>query len=269
MLSTFEFVILGLATGAITGITGASGVLVVVPILTTILDLPFKTVLGTSLLVDVIASLAVTYAYARTAHVDAKKAVWILLGALLGAQAGSFFVAGVSKILIALVLSLCMAFFGAMMWRNGATRGEPKMLALPERLALHLRRPLPMALIGVLVGLATGVFGAGGGLTIFIALYSLLRLPLKTAVGTSTFVMLLTALSGVAGYARYGRLDLETGIIIGLAAAVGGAFSSILANRVRDAILARLISAFFIILSIVMFVLKVAIPLNEQFRALS
>ena len=129
-----------------------------------------------------------------------------------------------------------------------------------EKYADYLRTPLGMLVAGLLIGLATGIFGAGGGLTIFIFLYSFLKFPIKKAIGTSSFIMLLTALSGVVGYAENSNLDMKLGLIIGISAAVGGAFSSIFANKMNEEFLARLIGIFFILLALMMFVLKVAIP---------
>ena len=261
MISTIGLIILGLVTGVITGVTGASGVLVIVPILATITDMPLHAVLGTSLLVDILASIFVSYTYARNKHVDIKKAVWLLVGALIGAQAGSFFAVGFSKLFIIIAIAAGMLFFGISMWRSGVTQRTPRFITLAEHHAAYLRTPAVMVILGILIGLATGIFGAGGGLAIFIILFSFLRLPIKTAVGTSTFVMLLTALSGVAGYVQYNNLNLETGLIIGAAAALGGTFSSSIANRIRDDILARLIGAFFVLLALAMLALKVAMPL--------
>lgn len=260
---SLTFILIGLLTGAITGITGASGVLVIVPILTMFTDLPLHAILGTSLLVDVIASIAVSYAYMRNKHVEAGKALWLLVGALIGAQAGSFFVLGFSKLFIIIVLAVCMLFFGINMLRSGVSKKIPKFITIPENYAIYLRKPLPMIILGLFVGFATGVFGAGGGITIFIILFSLLRLPIKTAVGTSTFVMLVTALSGVIGYMEYNGLNLQTGLIMGVAAAIGGAISARFANHIEDHILARWIGGFFIFLSAVMIVLKAVMPMTQ------
>lgn len=261
MSLTFQLIILGLFTGAITGMTGASGVMMVVPILTTFFDHPLRAVLGTSLLVDVIASVSVAVMFWRNKHVDFKSGVWLLVGSLLGAQLGSFFVISVSRLIIFIALALGMIFFGVTMWRTGVLHHKPKVISLPLRLLKYLQTPLGLILIGVLIGLSTGIFGAGGGVVIFIVLFSVLQLPVKTAIGTSTFIMFLTALSGVVGYIEYGNLDLRTGLIIGIAAAIGGIFSSVIANRIRDDILAKFIGAFFIFLALVMFLLKVLLPL--------
>jgi hypothetical protein len=268
MILTFELIILGLLTGVITGITGASGVLIVVPILSTLFDIPLPIVLGTSLLVDVVVSAAVSVSYGRNRHIDYKTGVYILVGSLIGAQIGSFFVVSVSKILINAVLAACMVFFGVNMWRSGVTKRPPRMIALPENLAEKIRHPLPMSLFGLLVGLSTGIFGAGGGLIIFIILYSILREPLKESVGTSVFIMLLTALSGAFGYFWYGNMDIEMGLTIGIFAAIGGFFSSVVANRIREDILARFIAVFFLLLASVMLSLRVFAPLYEIYYQL-
>ena len=262
------FILLGLFVGIITGITGASGVLVMVPIFSTFFDIPLPVVLGTSLLVDVIASASVSYAYARAKNLDIRGTVWILVGSLMGAQIGSFFVVSVSRAFIMLVLAICMIFFGVKMWKNGRPKSENKKLGLEvsDKFSKYLQTPVGMLICGLVIGLTTGIFGAGGGLTVFIILYTFLKFPIKKAVGTSSFIMLVTALSGVVGYFENDILDLKLGLIIGLSAAVGGALSSIFANRIKEEILARFIGAFFVFFALLMFVLKVLFPfLNISF----
>ena len=260
-MQTFGLVILGLFVGGVTGVTGASGVLILVPILSTFFDLPLPIILGTSLLVDVIASMSVSYAYARAKNLDIKGTVWILVGALFGAQVGSYFVVSFSKVLIMAVLSFCMIFFGYKMWQSGHAKTKHKKIVLSENLSVYLRNPLGMVIAGLVIGLTTGIFGAGGGLTIFIILYSFLKFPLKKAIGTSSFLMLLTALSGVVGYSENGNLNMSLGLIIGISAAIGGALSSVYANKINEEFLARLIGIFFVLMACIMFVLKVLFPI--------
>ena len=261
MFSIFEFILLGLFVGGITGITGASGVLIIVPVLTTFFDMPLPVILGTSLLVDVIASIAVSVAYARNKNLDIKGSLWILIGSLLGAQIGSIFVVSISKIFIMVVLSICMIFFGTKMLVNGLRKSKHNFIILPDYLSLKLKAPLGMILIGLVIGVITGIFGAGGGLVIFIILYSLLRFPIKMAIGTSTFIMLLTALSGTVGYASNNNLNISLGLIIGVSAAVGGALSSLFVNRINEETLSKLIGFFFIFMALIMLILKVVFPL--------
>jgi len=159
------------------------------------------------------------------------------------------------------VISLAMVFFGFKMWKNGSLENKKNPLVLPEKISVYFRTPFGMLASGLVIGLLTGIFGAGGGLSIFIILYSFLDFPLKTAVGTSSFIMCLTAFSGVMGYAEHGNLDLYLGIVLGVSAAVGGVLSSLFVNKINDRILARIIGGVFIFFAIVMLVLKVILPL--------
>lgn len=258
---TTELILLGLFVGVVTGLTGASGVLLLVPILSTFFDIPLPIILGTSLLVDVIACLPISYTYARAKNLDILGTVWLIVGALMGAQIGSFFVISISKTFIMAVLALGMVFFGIKMWQSGFSQDRHFSINISGHLSKHLKTPIGMILSGLVIGLTTGIFGAGGGLTIFVILYSFLNFPLKKAIGTSSFVMLLTAFSGVIGYWDNGNLNLTLGLIIGISAAVGGALSSMLANRMNEKTLTKLIGGFFISLAIVMILLKVVMPL--------
>jgi len=255
-----ELILLGLFVGGVTGVTGASGVLIMVPILSTFFDVSLPVILGTSLFVDIIASAAVSFTYGKSKNLDIVGTLWILIGALLGAQVGSFYVVSVSRVLIMLVLALCMFFFGLKMWRSGLSNHKHNTLVVPEKISFYFKTPIGMILSGLVIGLSTGIFGAGGGLTVFIVLYSFLEFPLKKAVGTSSFIMLVTALSGVVGYAKYGNLDIYLGLIIGLSAAVGGILSSIFANKINEEFLTRIIGGLFIFFAFTMFLLKVLFP---------
>jgi len=258
-MSIFEIVLLGIIIGGITGITGASGVLIMVPIFSTFFDIPLPVILGTSLFVDVIVSISVSFAYARAKNIDIKGILWILIGTLLGAQIGSFFVVSISKIFIIFILAICMIVFGIKMWKSGLSKQSAPVVS--EKISSYIRNPIGMILSGLIVGLATGIFGAGGGLSVFIILYSFLKFPIKKAVGTSSFIMLFTALSGVVGYAQNGNLDITLGLILGISAAIGGALSSILANKINEEFLSRLIGAIFIFFALIMFTLRVLMPL--------
>ena len=258
---TIELILLGLFIGGITGITGASGVLILVPILSTFFNLSLPVILGISLSVDIIASIGVSYTYFRSHNLDIKGVSWLIVGALLGAQIGSFFVVSISKIFIMAVLATGMIYFGIKMWQSGFSNDKKFSITLYGNLSNFIKTQIGMILCGLIIGLTTGIFGAGGGLTIFIILYSFLNFPLKKAIGTSSFVMLLTAFSGVVGYWAGGNLNIAMGLILGISAAIGGTMSSILANKMEEKTLARLIGIFFIFLAIVMITLKVVFPL--------
>jgi hypothetical protein len=110
--------------------------------------------------------------------------------------------------------------------------------------------------IGFLIGIATGLFGAGGGGTILIVLVYVMDYPLHTAIGTSTAIMAITAASGAVGYATQGQIPWVEAVIVGLAAVVSGALFSKIANRASEKSLYIGAACIFITIGVVMFFLE-------------
>jgi len=99
--------------------------------------------------------------------------------------------------------------------------------------------------------------GAGGGMMILFALIFILKFPLHKAIGTSTLIMAITALSGAVGYAIHGEIDVLGGVVIGIGAVIGGLASAKLANSFSEKKLAQVAGGLFVILGIIMTIILV------------
>ncbi|MFP3265581.1 MAG: TSUP family transporter [Acidilobus sp.] len=73
----------GVIVGALTGISGSSGVAMVVPVLS-MMGLSFQDSIGTGLLVDVITTPVVLYVYLKHRNVSMKNGISMDLGVALG-----------------------------------------------------------------------------------------------------------------------------------------------------------------------------------------
>ncbi|WP_281828281.1 TSUP family transporter [Lactobacillus amylolyticus] len=73
----------GLVTGTITSLIGASGVIIVVPALTLFFAVNSHLAIRTSLLVDVITSLVVAISYFRHGNVRLQASLWITIGSII------------------------------------------------------------------------------------------------------------------------------------------------------------------------------------------
>lgn len=260
MESLFVLIVIGLFVGILTGMTGASGVLILVPILSSFpafSHLSIAIILGTSLIVDIVTSLSVSSTYYATAkNVDVKGSTWILLGAIMGTQIGSYLVISIPEIWIKGVIAFGMVAFGIQTFRKRIEKQGGK-----DGSSSHSTHPLLMVVWGMVVGTATGLFGAGGGLMIFIVLFHALKFPLKKAIGTSTFVMLFTAAFGVIGYAQHGNFDVHLSLVLGVSALVGGLLSSLVAYKIKEGVLVKIIGTVFIVSALAMLIAQVIIPL--------
>ncbi len=244
-------ILIGLLTGTVTAISAGSGVTIIVPLLTILLQYTIHAAIGTSLLVDVIASIFVAYSYFRYGRIDLKSGGLLSVGAIAGALAGAHFanlipqegLKGSFSIFIILSgLSFIYRAFGKRKISLGLLKTENKTL----RIVLIL-------LIGLFIGLSTGLFGTGGGATILVVLVYVMDLPLHTAIGTATALMAITAAAGVIGYSLQGHIPWLDGVIIGVAAIASGTLFSRTANKASERSLNIAVGCIFIAIGVAMF----------------
>ncbi|MFB0543736.1 MAG: sulfite exporter TauE/SafE family protein [Candidatus Bathyarchaeia archaeon] len=251
-----SLVLTGLVGGLITSLVGASGVMVIVPALSLLQGFTIHTSIGTSLMVDVIASLTVAYGYYRHGNIDLKPGAWIALGSIAGAQLGAAFCPTIPESGLGAAFGLMLIVSGVGIWKGGARKE-----AFLERfrgivgLRSNRTRTIITLLLGFLIGVNGGVFGAGGGLLILLVLLFFLNYPTHKAVGTSTLIMAITATSGALGYTLQGNIDILAGSIISLGTILGGFTGTRFANLADEETFSKVVGAMFLVLGVFMIIM--------------
>jgi uncharacterized membrane protein YfcA len=204
-----------LLIGVSLGLLGGGGSILTLPILTYGLGMEIKSAIAASLFV-----VGVTSATGAIAHARAGRIQW-RTGLVFGAagMAGAFLGGRVAAFVPGSVL---MYLFVAMM---GAT--AIAMLRGRRSPSVPLRVQLPLGKViaeGVVVGIVTGMVGAGGGFLVVPALVLLGGLPMEIAVGTSLVVISMKSFAGLAGH--LGHTDVDWPLTLAVtAAAVAGSFA--------------------------------------------
>lgn len=222
-------VVLALGIGISLGLLGGGGSILTLPILVYVLGMEAKQAIATSLLIVGITSGAAMIPHARAGRVNLR------IGLAFGAtsMAGAFVGGRLAHFLPSTAL---LIGFALMMLVTGLAmlRGRPEGSA-PEG-------PLPWARIltvGVMIGLLTGVIGAGGGFVIVPALALLCGLPMTHAVATSLFVIALNSVSGFAGAMGHVTIDFRVAAMMTGASVVGSVAGAFAAGRIPANILRR------------------------------
>ena len=250
---------IGLVAGNITGIVGSSGVMVVVPALMLLGFSPVESI-GASLFIDTIASVIVAFTYHQNKNLVIKDGLWIAAGSVLGAQGGSY----LSTIIPGLGLSRSFSAFllisAVILWINGKKNMIPDEQFLLKHSKLKgivdfLRRyPRIFGLsLGLIVGIVSGFFGAGGGILILLILIFVMNFSMHEGIGTSTLIMAFTAASGTVGHLVTHDLPLKAALLGSLGTIIGGRLSAVYANKISEKILSRIGAVLFLILSISIF----------------
>lgn len=223
---------LSLLIGASLGLLGGGGSILTVPILVYVAGLPAKEAIAASLFVVGVTSLAGVVSHARGDRVQWRTGLLFGLAAMAGAFTGGLLGGHVPGDWLLIAFALMMVATSLAMLRGRKDRG-----------AGGHGRPdggLPLARIlvdGSVVGLVTGLVGAGGGFLVVPALVLLGGLPMSVAVGTSLIVIAMKSFAGLAGYLTTVTLDWPLVLGVTGAAVVGSLVGGRLAGRVPEAAL--------------------------------
>ena len=252
-MEIFLVLLVGCFSGMITGLTGASGVMVVVPLITILFKFPIHEAIGTSLVVDVLTSLMISATYFKNDNIALKAAGWVAISSVIMAQIGARFSDKIPERGLDSGFSFVLVVLALIIWRTGIKRD--KVPKVPFDLSDY-KSPLWRLVLSVLLaggsGFLTGFIGAGGGTNILLILLFVNKFPMHKALGTSILIMSFTALSGVIGHESFGNVNILTGITLAFSAIPTGIYCARFTSRISEKSLSRVMSGVYIILGVVM-----------------
>ena len=237
----------GMGAGLGTGFAGMSAAAVITPMLVTFLGMEPYAAVGIALASDVLASAVSAYTYGKNKNLDVRNGLVMMAAVLVFTVVGSL----VSK----LVPSATMGGFSVVMTMFLGVKFivRPVMTTKESMGALPMRtRIVRSALCGAAVGFICGFVGAGGGMMMLLLLTSVLGYELKTAVGTSVFIMTFTALTGaVSHFAIGGAPNWRLLMLCVVFTLIWARIAARIANRAQPKTLNRVTGVILVVLGIV------------------
>lgn len=196
--------IAGIGAGLGTGFAGMSAAAVISPMLITFLGLPAYEAVGIALASDVLASAVSAYTYGKNKNLDIRNGLVMMVTVLVFTLAGSWVASRVPNTTMGSFSVFMTLLLGIKFIVRPVMTTKESM-----NLASCRKRFVQSVASGMAVGFICGFVGAGGGMMMLLLLTSLLGYELKTAVGTSVFIMTFTAFTGaVSHFAIGGMPDL-------------------------------------------------------------
>ena len=189
----------GLGAGLGTGFAGMSAAAVISPMLITFLDMEPYMAVGIALASDVLASAVSAYTYKRNDNLDIRNGLIMMGTVLVFTMLGSY--------AASLVPSATMGNFSVFMTFLLGVKFIVKPIMTTKEAMQNVsagKRAVQSVLCGMVIGSICGFIGAGGGMMMLLVLTSVLGYELKTAVGTSVFIMAFTALTGAVSHFAIG-----------------------------------------------------------------
>ena len=237
----------GIGAGLGTGFAGMSAAAVISPILITFLGIDPYMAVGIALSSDVLASAVSAYTYGKNKNLDIKNGLIMMVTVLLFTVVGSY--------ISSLVPSATMGNFSVFMtFLLGIKFIVRPVMTTKEAMqgVSAKKRAMQSVICGIIIGFICGFIGAGGGMMMLLILTSVLGYELKTAVGTSVFIMTFTAFTGAVSHFAIGGLpDPAVWILCIIFTLIWARIAAVLANKATPKTLNRATGVILVVLGVV------------------
>jgi uncharacterized membrane protein YfcA len=234
--------LIGLALGTL----GGGGSVLAVPLLIYVAGMSDKTAIATSLFIVSATSAVAALGHARAGNVRWRGALTFTPLAMMGAYLGgrvSQWVPGwlLIGLFAGMMLGTAWSMWRGRVERDGGGSNPPKPIAY-------------VGVLGLLVGIVTGLVGAGGGFLVVPALAILVGMPIRAAIGTSLVVITANSAAALFGYLGHVDIDYRFAVIIAFAASMGAVAGSQLVTRIAAKSLRRSFAVLVLVMGTILLV---------------
>lgn len=252
--------------GTALGLIGGGGSILTVPVLVYLFSIDAVLATAYSLFVVGITSAVGSFSYFTKGLVNIRTAiifgipsiiaVYLTRAFIVPAIPGDVFSVGnftvTKSMMLMLLFAVLMIFTSYSMIKKEKSTADEK----PQKQQFNY----PLILVeGALVGIVTGLVGAGGGFLIIPALVLLSKLPMKEAVGTSLVIIAAKSLIGFFGESSETEIDWQFIAIVSAFAVVGVFIGTALSKRMNATKLKPAFGWFVLIMGIYIIVKEIAL----------
>lgn len=230
LIETLYTILIGLFTGFSSGMFGIGGSAVATPLLIMFLGMPALAAVTTPLLAAVPSAITGTIFYSRKKMINYRIAFLTLATAI----PFGLFATYLTDIIDPNVLIIGKAFLLMLLGLKFFLTG----ILLKEK-DVEIRESAVYTLIaGALAGSVAGILAIGGGVVFVTTFVRLHRLPMKYAVATSLFCVLIVATINSTYHVILGHVDLKVALVLCIsvipAALLGARLSSSMKNKTLE-----------------------------------
>ncbi len=246
----------GAVGGLLSGFFGVGGGIVMVPLLMIWARMNQRRAAATSLFAILPTAIAGSITFGVAGQIDLVSAALVGAGAVAGAPLGAYLLR------VLPILWLRWLFIAGLI--VAALRLILVEIERGGQVDLSLAVGLALVALGVIMGVASGLFGIGGGVIAVPVLIAVFGAGDLVAKGTSLAAMIPTAVAGTIPNFRARLVDLRQGAIVGVAAVVFSQVGVVLAFIVPPAISGPLFGFFLILVVIQLVVRAIRLGKREQ-----
>jgi uncharacterized membrane protein YfcA len=227
----------GVIGGLLSGLFGIGGGIIMVPLLISLTGMDQRHASATSLVAIIPTAIAGSVTYLANGQIDLLAGLIIAVGAVGGAIIGSALLKRIPLVWLRWMFIVLILVVAARMVLIVPVRAD--QLELNGLLALGYLG------LGLVMGIASGLFGIGGGIIAVPSLIAIFGMSDLIAKGTSLLVMIPTGITGTIANVRNKLVNVRAGLVVGIAATIaavpGVALALLLTPRVSAILFAALL----------------------------
>jgi len=259
--------LMSLGAGILASLVGIGGGVIFVPMFNLFMGLPIEDAIGTSMCTIIFTSLSGSIYYAKEKRIDYKTGLLMEITTIPGAIVGAATTELLPEVVLKTIFFSFLFFSGFKLIRRKDTkkssnvafkRSSLKFLNIGwerkftdtqgKEWSYFVNVPL-MLMSGFLAGFISGLLGIGGGTLKVPLLAIVLGIPVHIATATSTFMILLTSISGGITHLYLGHVHLEIVLVAALGAILGAQMGPRLNIKVSPRYLRKIVGTVLILVA--------------------
>jgi len=240
--------LIGFLAGVLGGIIGTGGCSVMLPVLHFWLGYPAAIAVGTTLFAVIFTAISGGYGHLVRRNLDKRVVAWLGGAGIIGVVVGSWLFTYLSdqSSLLGFILGVLFLWPALRMIWEGL-----RHTSLPQKEGDTIAAPASgLTIFGLLVGVATGIAGLGGGYALVPGLIYLFGAPVYVTMGTSLATMIPLAVVGGGIKLAGGFVDMGAGLLLAAGTVVGAQVGAAIIKRFKPTTLKLIFGVYFLYVSV-------------------
>jgi len=248
--------LLGFAVGLMVAMFGGGGGFFYVPALTLLFHVPTQFAVATSLASIIPTTISGSVSHYRRGNLNIPVGIAFGTGGIIGALIGAYVSTLISAAFLRKLFGVFMIILTIPMLFSTRRRGRSDANTEEASPSLTWASKAMSAVFGILSGAMAGLFGVSGTPPVIAGLY-IMGLPATMVVGTSVFVLLFNAISGLFGHLALGQINLMLTLFLALGAAAGAFLGPRFLGRIKTPTLEKVYGPLFMVMVITLGVVMI------------
>ena len=250
-IGTLFLLLSGFGGGLYGGISSGTAIVFMIPCMTIFIGSTIYQAIGTSLIIDCIIGGVAGLIFLKKCNVDFKPVIILCIAGIIGSLIGTIFNSGASESFLTIFIAIILIIFGVNLIKNGVKKNVEYIKSKLNFSWFKNNKIISFIFFGLIIGFTSGFSGMGSSAGVTLVLIFIMGYDLHTSIGTALLMMFFIAGSAAVGHGIiYDNILYNAALIAGLGAVIGATSGSILANRINEDKLGRLIGFIILILGV-------------------